>query len=207
MRMRKVLSLVLAVVMLLSVVPAVYAEDLVLSSYQVNEATTIVGTMPLLPDRAVLTFENGDVLIEYITWNEIDESLYSAEGTFEVSGVTESGFEVKTTVTVEKDSDTDIASGLIAYYNFDTDNTNPSIISDISGNGNDAKVLNTVVAAENEWLQGANNVLTITDGIASFPGNTSEWWNNYLGAALKLPNNINSGVESFSFSAWIKADG
>ena len=115
MRMKKVLSFVLAVVMLLSIVPAVYADEVVLSGYQVNSATTIVGQEPLLPDRAILTFENGDVLIEYVTWNEFDTSLYAQEGTFEVTGVTESGYEVKTTVTVEKDSDTDIASGLIAY--------------------------------------------------------------------------------------------
>ncbi|MBQ7876049.1 MAG: glycoside hydrolase family 88 protein [Clostridia bacterium] len=206
--MKKVLSLVLAVVMTLSFVPSVYADDMVLESYSVNSATTIEGQMPILPDRATLIFENGDVLIEYITWNEFDESLYATEGTFEVTGVTESGYEVRTTVTVEKNSDTDIASGLIAYYNFDNIGTSPSVISDVSGNGNDATVLNTVVAGDGGWLQGANNTLTITDdGIANFPGNTNEWWNNYLGAALKLPNNINSGVESFSFSAWIKADG
>ncbi len=208
MRMKKVLSFVLAMVMMLSVIPAVYADDISLVSYQVNGTATIVGTMPLLPDRAILTFDNGDMLIEYITWDEFDESLYATEGTFEVTGITESGYEVKTTVTVEKDADTDIASGLIAHYNFDNIGTNPTVISDVSGNGNDATVLNTVVASENQWMQGANNVLTITeDGVAVFPGNTSEWWNNYLGAAIKLPNNINSGVSSFTYSAWIKADG
>ena len=209
MRMKKVLCLVLATVMTLSFMPTVLAEDMVLSGYQVNSTTTLAGEMPLLPDRAVLTFENGDVLIEYITWNEFDESLYATEGTFEVTGVTESGYEVKTTVTVEKNADTDVASGLLAYYNFDNIGTNPSVISDVSGNGNDATVLNTVVEGDGGWNPGANNVLTITeDGIANFPGNTSGgWWSNYLGAALKLPNNINSGVDSFSFSAWIKADG
>ena len=209
MRMKRVISIVLAMVMMLSVVPVIYAEDAVLAGYSVNSATTHVGEMPLLPDRAVLTFENGDVLIEYITWNEFDESLYSTEGTFEVTGVTESGYEVKTTVTVEKNADTDVATGLLAYYNFDNIGTQPSIISDVSGNGNDATVLNTVVEGDGGWNPGANNVLTITeDGIANFPGNTSGgWWSNYMGAALKLPNNINSDVESFSFSAWIKADG
>ena len=123
MRMKRVLSLVLAVVMMLSVVPVVFADDMVLSNYSVNSATTNVGEMPLLPDRAILTFENGDILVEYITWNEFDESLYAVEGTFEVTGVTESGYEVKTTVTVEKNSDTDIASGLIAHYNFDYDDS------------------------------------------------------------------------------------
>ncbi len=208
MRMKKVLCFVLAVVMALGVMPYVYAETGTLVSYQVNSATTLEGQMPLLPDRAILTFENGDTLIEYITWNEFDESLYAQVGSFEVTGVTESGYEVKTTVTVEKDADTDIASGLIAYYNFDNIGTSPSVISDVSGNGNDATVLNTVVAGDGGWFQGANNTLTVTqDGIANFPGNTSEWWNNYLGAAIKLPNNINEGVSSFSFSAWIKADG
>ena len=208
MRMKKVLSFVLAVVMMLSVVPAVYADDMVLSSYQVNSATTTLGQMPLLPDRAILTFENGDVLIEYITWNEFDESLYAAEGTFEVTGVTESGYEVKTTVTVEKNADTDIASGLIAHYNFDYDAAEPSIISDVSGNGNDAKVLNNVGEVSNGWWsETVNNRLTVADGVATFPGMTSTWGGAHLGAALKLPNNINSDVESFSFSAWIKADG
>lgn len=208
MRMKKVLSLVLALVMLTSFIPAAFAEDYVLAGYQVNGATTHVGEMPVLPYSAVLTFENGEVLIEYITWNEFDESLYSVEGTFEVTGVTESGYEVKTTVTVEKDADTDIASGLVAHYNFDHIGTEPSVISDVSGNGNDARVLNTVVEGDGGWNPGANNVLTITeDGIANFPGNTGSWWSNYLGAALKLPNNINSGVESFSYAAWIKADG
>ena len=208
MRMKKVLSIVLAVVMMLSVVPSVFADDMVLISYQVNSATTIEGQMPLLPDRAILTFENGDVLIEYITWNTFDESLYATEGTFEVTGVTESGYEVKTTVTVEKDSDTDIASGLIAHYNFDYDNAEPSIISDISGNGNDATVLNNVGEVSNGWwTETVNNKLTVADGVATFPGMTQTWGGANLGAALKLPNNINSDVESFSFAAWIKADG
>ncbi len=208
MRMKKVLSLVLVVVMAFSFVPSVFADDMVLSGYQVNPATTIEGQMPILPDRAILTFENGDVLIEYITWNEFDESLYAQEGTFEVTGVTESGYEVKTTVTVEKNSDTDIANGLIAYYNFDYDDAEPTIISDISGNGNDATVLNNVGEVSNGWwTEQVNNKLTIADGVATFPGMTSTWGSAYLGAALKLPNNINSDVESFSFSAWIKADG
>ncbi len=208
MRMKKVLSFVLAVVMMLSIVPSVYADEMVLTGYQVNSVTTTLGQEPLLPDRAILTFENGDVLIEYITWNEFDASLYTQEGTFEVTGATESGYEVKTTVTVEKNSDTDIATGLIAYYNFDNIGTQPSVISDVSGNGNDATVLNTIVEGDGGWNPGATNVLTVTeDGVANFPGNTSSWWTSYLGAALKLPNNINSGVDSFSFSAWIKADG
>ncbi len=211
MRMKRVISIVLAMVMMLSVVPAIYAEDAVLEGYSVNSATTHVGEMPLLPDRAVLTFENGDVLIEYITWNEFDESLYSTEGTFEVTGVTESGYEVKTTVTVVKNADTDVATGLLAYYNFDNIGTQPSIISDVSGNGNDATVLNTIVEGGDWWNPGATNVFTVTEnGIANFPGDTGGanfWETHYLGAAIKLPNNINEGVSSFSYSAWIKADG
>ncbi len=104
-------------------------------------------------------------------------------------------------------TDADITSGLIAYYDFENAETNPSVIPDASGNGNDAKVLNTVVSGDGQWSQGANNVLTVSGGVATFPGNTSEWWTNYLGAALKLPNNINENVSSFTFSAWIKADG
>ena len=201
MKLKRALSVFLAIVMLISIVPSVYAEDMVLVGYQVNGATTIEGSMPILPYSAVLTFENGDVLVEYITWNEFDESLYMTEGTFEVTGVTESGYDVKTTVTVEKNSDTDIASGLIAYYNFDNIGTNPSVISDVSGNSNDATVLNTV-------KDETSNVLNITeDGIAVFPGNTRSNKTDYMGAAIKLPNNINEGVESFAFSAWIKADG
>lgn len=101
----------------------------------------------------------------------------------------------------------DVTTGLLAYYDFENVGEKPSVIYDVSGNGNDATVLNTVVAGDGQWSQGANNILTVSGGVASFPGNTSEWWSTYLGAALKLPNNINENVSSFTFSAWINADG
>lgn len=105
------------------------------------------------------------------------------------------------------ETDIDITTGLLAYYDFENTESNPSIIADKSGNGNDAKVLNTVVEGNGMWSQDVNNILTVSGGIATFPGSTGEWWDSYLGAALKLPNNINENVSSFTFSAWIKADG
>ncbi len=102
----------------------------------------------------------------------------------------------------------DITTGLIAYYNFEGDAQNPSSIRDASGNGNDARVLNTVIEGDGSWWsQSVNNILTVSNGIATFPGMTQSFWSANNGAALKLPNGFNEGVESFSFSAWINADG
>ncbi|MGM9551813.1 MAG: glycoside hydrolase family 88 protein [Clostridia bacterium] len=102
----------------------------------------------------------------------------------------------------------DLTEGLIAYYDFAEEGTNLSTITDASGNGNDATVLNTVVAGDGGWNPGANNVLTVEKGVATFPGMTNPTpWSTYNGAALKLPNDFNQNVSSFTFSAWINADG
>ncbi len=97
----------------------------------------------------------------------------------------------------------DVDAGLIAYYNFEEDAANPSTIKDASGNGNDATVLNTV--STSGWNR-VNNVLTVSDGIAAFPGFTNNRGTS-KGAAMKLPNDFNQKADSFTFSAWIKADG
>ncbi|MBR5535249.1 MAG: glycoside hydrolase family 88 protein [Clostridia bacterium] len=209
MKMKKALSLLLALTMLIGAMPTVLADDREVVSYEISDAVTTVGSLPVLPESVALTLSDGTVSVEFVTWQMFDERLLSSVGTFEATGVSESGYEVKTTVIVmEAYSDIEVTEGLIAYYDFNNIGSTPSVIPDVSGNGNDARVLNTVVQGDGGWNPGANNVLTITeDGTASFPGNTSSWWTNYLGAALKLPNNINSDVESFSFSAWIKADG
>ncbi len=65
----------------------------------------------------------------------------------------------------------DITKGLIAYYDFEDDGERPTWITDKSGHENDAEVLNTVREGNGWWDPGVENVLTIENGVASFPGN------------------------------------
>ncbi|MCD8049375.1 MAG: glycoside hydrolase family 88 protein [Clostridia bacterium] len=108
-----------------------------------------------------------------------------------------------------------IDEGLIAYYNFDSDDSEPSEIIDQSGNGNNAAVLNTEDTVTQQWgpqqsTTTISNKLTVSDGVAVFPGNSYTYGMGggtaYLGAALQLPSDFNQGVTDFTFSAWINAD-
>ncbi len=100
----------------------------------------------------------------------------------------------------------DINKGLIAYYDFETDAERPSVITDKSGHENDAEVLNTVREGNGLWDPGVENILTIENGVASFPGNKAHWGGGDMGAALKLRSDFNQGIQDFTYSAWIKAD-
>ena len=55
----------------------------------VSGVTTQAGTAPELPGTTKVTWSNGDVTDEAITWDAIDEDAYLEGGTFEVAGVVE----------------------------------------------------------------------------------------------------------------------
>ncbi len=102
-----------------------------------------------------------------------------------------------------------IDDGLLFRYTFDTAATDSStgmyaVIPDMSGNGNNATV-----------LQGApGQDFDVRDGCGVFPGvgdYNVECTGFYsgdaqFGSVLKMPDNINKGVDEWSFSAWISAD-
>lgn len=190
-------------------------------SAEVPDVTTEAGNYPELPETLKVTYTTGAVREEKVTWEDISSEKYAEAGTFYVKGVTESGLEVRIKVIVIKDEGI-LNEGLIAYYSFDTDEENPSEILDISGHGNNAKVYNmsqTVFSGGGPWGGGQEteieNRLTVSDGVAYFPGSKigsdfglggRERNTYYNGAAIKLPNGINEGVQDFTYSAWICAD-
>ncbi|RSX55415.1 Ig-like domain-containing protein [Bifidobacterium samirii] len=66
----------------------------------VNVSTT-VGKKPTLPATLSVTWSNGDVTAEPVTWTEYDESWIATAGTFTVAGKV-GGFTAAATVTVTK---------------------------------------------------------------------------------------------------------
>ncbi len=98
-------------------------------------------------------------------------------------------------------AEADVETGLIAYYSFEEDSKNPNVIKDMSGNGNDAIVLNNI-----NTDSGINNVISVSGGVATFPGMTLAGSRAVKGAALKLKNDFNKKADSFTYSVWINAD-
>lgn len=102
-----------------------------------------------------------------------------------------------------------IDDGLLFRYTFDTAATDSStgmyaVIPDMSGNGNNATV-----------LQGApGQDFDVRDGCGVFPGvgdYNEPCVNQYngnaqFGSVLKMPDNINKGVDEWSMSMWVSAD-
>lgn len=82
-------------------------------------------------------------------------------------------------------------NGLVLYYDFEADTVYPTVISDRSGNGNNATVLNQYGS------------LTVQDGTAVFSGPSYM----DMGATLRLPDGMNAGITEFTYSAWIDATG
>lgn len=54
-------------------------------------ATTVAGTAPKLPAKVQLTWSNGDVTSESVTWSAIPASSYARAGTFKVAGKVSAG--------------------------------------------------------------------------------------------------------------------
>ncbi|MDO5727095.1 MAG: Ig-like domain-containing protein, partial [Bowdeniella nasicola] len=79
------------------------------TSFQV---TTESGTAPTLPATASVTWSNGEVIDEEITWNAIDPAMWQARegGSFDVHGMVDSSStKLTTTVTVTPASVTSVA--------------------------------------------------------------------------------------------------
>ena len=173
-----------------------------------NDVYTLVGEYPSLPSTVEVVYNNGSVKRCSVTWENISADKYSREGSFTVSGTAE-GLTAEITVHVVDDARGSIESGMVANYTFDEDEPRPTVIKDMSGNGNDAIVLNNVSSS---WGADVNNVIEIEDGAAVFPGFTqsSYWWGSTttnLGAALQLPNDFNQGIDDYTISMWVNADG
>ncbi len=160
-----------------------------ITGYEVPVINAYVGEEITLPEKITYNTAFSDTELKKVTWLRTGEGVTDSAGVFKIDGNTDYG-EVLVIINVLK-SNSGGKDGLLLYYNFDSDSKKPSKIIDASGNGNDAKVLNN-----------GDRVITITEGVAKFPGMES----SSLGAALKLPNTINQNVKSFTYSAWVKAD-
>lgn len=66
--------------------------------------TTEAGTAPVLAEKAMVTWANGEVTEEMITWNEIAAEDYAAAGEFTATG-TVAGLEITQMVTVTEAAD------------------------------------------------------------------------------------------------------
>ena len=65
-----------------------------------TEVTTEEGVAPLLPETAEVTWSNGDITSESITWNGLDPQAYATLGSHTVEGTTAGNLPVSCTVTV-----------------------------------------------------------------------------------------------------------
>ena len=175
-----------------------------------DDVYTLVGTAPSLPSTVKATLANGSTEDAEVEWETVSPGSYAAEGSFTVKGTvkgTSIGVEVK--VHVVSDPTESINSGMIANYTFDTDAAQPTVIKDMSGKGNDASVLNTHYS---DWGVNEDSLLTVENKSAVFPGAKEisyPWGGTGMmnGAAMQLPNDFNQGVDSYTVSMWVKADG
>ncbi|MEE8715813.1 MAG: Ig-like domain-containing protein [Coriobacteriales bacterium] len=72
----------------------VTVEPATAQTASVEGVTTTAGTAPVLPEVAQVSWSNGDVTEEPVSWEEVDEDLYASAGVFEIAGtVTVSGQE------------------------------------------------------------------------------------------------------------------
>lgn len=81
--------------------------------------------------------------------------------------------------------------GLVVYYDFENDAEFPASITDKSGKGNAATVVNN------------STKLTVKNGAAVFPAHSA----GTAASTLRLPNGINSGITDFTYAAWVKSEG
>ncbi len=176
-----------------------------------DDVYTLAGVAPALPATVKVTLANGSEEYAEVIWEDVAAGKYAAVGTFTVNGTVKgTAISVQVTVHVVSEPEDSIKSGLIASYTFDGDGSEPTVIKDVSGSGNDALVLNNV---RNDFFEGTvDNHITVANGAAVFPGCTehTNWWGEAdgtdAGAALQLPNDFNRGVNSYTVSMWVKAD-
>ncbi|MGN1097350.1 MAG: Ig-like domain-containing protein, partial [Clostridia bacterium] len=189
------------------------SEKIPMSAENPKETVTLAGNAPSLPSTVKVNYTNGSSENLSVVWEEIPADKYAAEGSFTVKGsVDGTSLTVTAVVKVVANPKESINSGLAAYYSFEEDAAEPTYIKDMSGNGNNAAVLNTVQSGG--WTGNVSNKIKIEDGKAVFPGFTKtvfEDWGGFsitnTGAALKLPNEFNQGIGDYTVSMWINADG
>ncbi|MDO4563254.1 MAG: glycoside hydrolase family 88 protein [Clostridia bacterium] len=186
-----------------------------ISSVESVSVSTVEGTAPTLPATVRVTFNTDETENLAVVWDAIDASSYAQAGTFTVSGViTEYSYNITASVRVRAGGTLTIDDGMVLHYTFDSDEEEPSKITDSSGNQNDGVVLNTTetVGGWGPWGQATtyNNNLTIEGGAAKFTGSlqvTEFRTTRYVsGCAIELPSNINQNVADFTMSMWVKAD-
>ncbi len=175
-----------------------------ITGYVLRPIYTVAGTAPVLPAMIEVTYNIGASEFMNVTWEKVSPAQYASVGSFTVKGVIDGGMEAEANVIVKGSLSGDtLSDGLILHYTFDSDESEPFEITDTSGCGNDASVVNTGKTVNGTLIE---NNISIENGVAVFPGNTSVSGNEAGGAALKLPNNFNQGVTDFTYSAWVKAD-
>ena len=175
------------------------AEKVIVEALPVDDVYTLVGSAPCLPSKVRVNYSNSSSGEAEVVWAEVPAANYASVGSFTVKGaVKDTDIEVEVTVIVTDDPKAALNSGMIANYTFDTDGQRPDTVKDMSGNGNDASVENS-----RGWM--GDRVLTIQDGAAVFPG-FEDMFGTVTGAALKLPDNFNQGLDDWSISMWVNAD-
>lgn len=120
---------------------------------------TTAGVKPVLPDKVASVLEDGTVSEEFaVTWDDIDESKYSSEGTFVVNGsvtILDKTYDVTASVRVDKKAE---ESKNIAL------NTN-----------SDAPTLSQSVPSGSQ----SDNLSSINNGTNNEVDDTNERWTNW----------------------------
>ena len=120
---------------------------------------TTAGVKPVLPDKVASVLEDGTVSEEFaVTWDDIDESKYSSEGTFVVNGsvtILDKTYDVTASVRVDKKAE---ESKNIAL------NTN-----------SDAPTLSQSIPSGSQ----SDNLSSINNGTYNNGSDTNERWTNW----------------------------
>lgn len=87
-----------------SLAPSLLLSDAYPKSIEAVNVDTMIGTAPQLPESVNVTYSDGSVRKAAVAWNDVEESNYAAEGSFQVQGrLKDNGQPVTATVTVKAD--------------------------------------------------------------------------------------------------------
>ncbi len=169
---------------------------------------TNIGEAPILPETINVTFDDATEGAVFVKWDEIDSSLYEKENSFTVTGeaftseaMTESYGRIALASVTVKNAESTLENGLAIYYSFENDEANPSVITDDSGSGKDATVLNN-----SDWgnRQRKISVESTSSGnkYGVFPGKPDS---RADGAAVRLPDDAFTSMTDYTVSMWVNA--
>lgn len=168
-----------------------------------------------LPNNIEVYLEDGTQTYADVIWDDVAQEQLNAVGSFGLFGEVHIGDYnygkiAYATITVTS-ANSDLNNGLELYYSFEYDWSEPSEITDDSGNGLNGIVLG---GQSSGWGGGSSRRLTIeqmgTGSVAHFPGGSRGGRNGYNnGPAIAIPEYITKKLEygSFTVSMWVKPDG